>query len=157
MAQMTGPPTQSDKLHARAKPSPTLLPAAFGLFPQTQRQPEIPGGSGNIEFPWWGGPRSHSFQAFQLNGGAGRLGQGTGMVRKILETGYTGSAGPRSNEPPFRCQHFPTGAKSEELFPLKIRKALKFPYIEDRALRFLAGLQLPLPPSLNSCFHLISK
>jgi len=48
MAQMTGPPTQSDKLYARVKPPPTQLPAAFGLFPGTQRQPEIPGGSGGV-------------------------------------------------------------------------------------------------------------
>lgn len=65
--------------------------------------------------------------------------------------------GPKRNDTPLGCPHFPIGAKSEQLFPLKIRKVLKFPYIEDQALRFLAGLQLPLSPSLNSCFHLISK
>lgn len=84
------------------------------------------------------------------------MGQRYGQ-ENVRHTGYTGSVGPKRNDPPFGCQHFPTGAKSEQLFPLKIRKALKFPYIEDRALRFLAGQQLPLPPSLNSCFYLISK
>lgn len=50
----------------------------------------------------------------------------------VRNTRYPGSAGSRRTTP-FNCQHFSIGAKSEQLFLLKIRKALKFPYIEDQA------------------------
>lgn len=58
---------------------------------------------------------------------------------------------------PFGGQHFPIDAESEELFPLKIRKVLEFPYIEGQTLRILAGPQLPPPPSLHSCLKIPNK
>lgn len=74
------------------------------------------------------------------------------VVREILETPDILALWGPGGTTPFSCQHFPIGAKNEQLFPLKTRKVLKFPYTEDQTLRFLAGLQSSLPPSLNSCF-----
>lgn len=77
--------------------------------------------------------------------------QEKGKVRKTLGTPDTLAPRGPGGTIPFSCQHFPVGAKSEQLFPQKIRKALKFSiYVGD----FLAGLHLlPLPPPLNSCFE----
>lgn len=56
-----------------------------------------------------------------------------GMVRKMVETPDILALQGPGGTTPFNCQHFSIGAKSEQLFPLKIRKALKFPHTEDQA------------------------
>lgn len=52
---------------------------------------------------------------------------------------------------PFSCQHLNLVLRMNSYFHYR---SVKFPYIEDWVWRFWAGLQLPLPPFLNSCFKL---
>ena len=80
------------------------------------------------------------------------------MVGKMLETpdilGLQGSEG----SPLFSCQHFPIGAKSEQLFLQKIRKVLKFPYIEDKPEDFWQGCNcLSLLHSTLASSYLMNK
>lgn len=172
MAQKTGLPTRRDALHSTTEPAPscpstedegkaapTLRPASSDHPAQTpassmhNKQPETPGGVEGAETPHFLGDLEHTLSRPQMMGWEAETGdtQEKGKVRKTLGTpGTLAPSGPGGTIP-FSCQHFPVGAKSERLFPRKIRKALKFSiYVGD----FLAGLHLlPLPPPLNSCFE----
>lgn len=73
-----------------------------------------------------------------------------GMVRKTLGTPDISAPTGPGGTTPFSCQQFPIGAKSEQLLPRKIRKALKFYTLEI----FGRATTITSPPSLNSCFKI---
>lgn len=128
---------------------PAQFPAAFNLHPtmllHPHRWPKILGESEwkmlcGPQLPWVETPNflrglgdtlsRYPIQMLGLGGWDGANGGERHGQENVRNTRHTGSAQGPGGRTPFGCQRFPIGVRSEQLFPLKIRKALKFPCAE---------------------------
>lgn len=81
-----------------------------------------------------------------------------GMVRKMVETPDILALQGPGGTTPFNCQHFSIGAKSEQLFPLKIRKALVSIQLKTEPRDFWLGCNcLSFLPSTLASSYLMSR